>query len=388
MKLKQTPRDFIVDEIPSIAFSSEKQSHAVYLLEKQELDTFDALRFCAKKLHVPLFEIGYAGLKDKHALTRQYVSFPAHHIIPQVSSENLRLTFVGYHQKKIKTGDLKGNRFSITVRDIKQSELDGIEKRAQMIPLFGVPNYFDSQRFGSAIDNEFIIKHVMAKNYEQAVKIFLTKYLKSERKNIKDEKRKIFAQWNTLGDVMVRTRDLMQVITEYKKTGSWLAAYRKIPAHLREMYVNAYQSFLWNECVKEVLKTVVDKKRLHPVEYAVGSLFFFHTLQDSEQRQIPDSFPTVSATVALSEFEEDIVQRVIDKQGISLFDLNIEEATGNFFKARQRQILVIPEDFSVSQSQKDELNDKKDEPRYKMIISFGLPQGSYATVLTKQLFGH
>ncbi|MCX6666349.1 MAG: tRNA pseudouridine(13) synthase TruD [Euryarchaeota archaeon] len=388
MKLKQIPADFIVEEIPSLEFTQDKHGHAVYLMEKQEIDTFEALRLLAKKTHVPLFEIGYAGLKDKHALTKQYISLPAHYSTPQVSIDNVKLIFVGYHHKKIKIGDLQGNRFWITARDVKQTELKQIEERAQVIPCFGVPNYFDSQRFGSVINNEFIIKHIIEKKYEQAVKIFLTSYLKSERKNIKDEKRKILSQWNNLNNISVRTRELAQVITEYRNTGSWLTAYKRIPAHLREMYVNAYQSFLWNECVKETLKTCITKEKLYPVEYAAGSLLFYTMLTDKEQERIPEFFPTLSSTVILSEFDQQIVDRVITKQRITLADFDIEEATKNFFKTRKRPIRLQPKDFIISEPQQDEINNKNNDHRFKITVSFSLPQGSYATLITKRLFGN
>src|SRR5512137_1583723 len=153
MKLKQQPDDFIVEEIPSIEFSSEKNEHSVFLLEKQEIDTFDAIRHIAKKLRISLFEIGYAGLKDKHSLARQYISIPTHYNVQGLNVDSLTLNFVGYHQKKIKIGDLTGNRFTITVRDIHENELADISRRAATIPVYGVPNYFDSQRFGSVIEN-------------------------------------------------------------------------------------------------------------------------------------------------------------------------------------------------------------------------------------------
>jgi tRNA pseudouridine13 synthase len=76
MKLKQLPDDFVVEEIPDYIVSSEKDEHTIFLLQKQEVDTFDAIRRIAQRLRISLFEIGYAGLKDKHALARQYVSIP------------------------------------------------------------------------------------------------------------------------------------------------------------------------------------------------------------------------------------------------------------------------------------------------------------------------
>jgi len=387
MKLKQLSTDFIVEEIPSIEISQEKDEHAIFLLEKKEIDTFDAVRLISKKLRVPLFEIGYAGLKDRHALAKQYISIPTHYKIQNTKIGTLNIQLVGYNRKKIKIGDLNGNKFTITVRDVKENELDNVSKRAETISCCGVPNYFDSQRFGSVIGNEFIAKYVIKKEYEQAVKRYLTAYLKSEPKKIKDEKRKILAQWNDLRNVTVWNKTFATVIKEYVNTNSWLAAYKKIPAHLREMFVNAYQSYMWNECVKEVLKKCVEKKKLYPVEYAVGSLLFYKDLSEQEIQKIPSTFGTASEKVNFSEYEKHIINNVLLQEGITLTDLAIEEKTGNFFKTRARSIIIIPENFIISNPAKDELNSNKTS-KYKIEISFSLPKGSYATIVTKRLFGH
>src|SRR4030042_2243974 len=136
------------------------------------------------------------------------------------------------NNKKIKTGDLKGNRFTITVRNIQKGDTPGFYSRAKTIPEIGVPNYFDSQRFGSVIHNEFIGKYLIKKNYEQAVKIFLTKYLKSERKKIKDEKRKMLANWDKLEPINLENKVFKSIIAEYNKTKSWQEAYKKISPNL------------------------------------------------------------------------------------------------------------------------------------------------------------
>jgi len=386
MKLKQQPSDFIVEEIPSIEISSEKDEHAIYLLEKQGIDTFDAIRSLAKQRHLPLFEIGYAGLKDKHAHAKQYVSLPAHFNVQGLKNDLFSLTFVGYHRKKIKIGDLQGNRFTIMVRDLKENDLPDIMVRAQTLPIFGVPNYFDSQRFGSVINGEFIATMVIQKNYEHAVKQYLTAYQKSEPKKIKDQKRKIQASWNDLSSTVVYNKAFAIVIKEYVKTKSWLAAYKKIPAHLREMYINAYQSFLWNDCVKEVLKKNVEKNKLYSVKYAVGALLFYTHLSEQEMQKTPATFQTISDTTVFSESEKPIVDQVLSKQGITQTALAIEADTGNFFKSRPRQVLLIPEQFIISEPTNDEFNSKANVKRYKIQVSFSLPKGSYATMVTKRLF--
>lgn len=388
MKLKQLPADFIVEEIPDYTVSSEKDEHTVFSLEKQQVDTFDAVRRIAQRLHISLFEIGYAGLKDKHAVARQYISIPTKYNVQGLKMDSLVLSLVGYNRKKIKIGDLIGNRFMITARDIQEDELADISFRARDIASSGVPNYFDSQRFGSVIDSVFIGKEVVLKHYEKAVKQYLTAYQKSESKKIKDEKRRILAHWNNLSTVRLFNKTFAAVVKEYLKTKDWQAAYRKIPAHLREMYVNAYQSYLWNECVKEILKNSVEKKKLYAVEYAVGSLLFFVTLSEQERRKVPRTFQTISDQMRATDDEHTIIDRMLIKEGLRLTDLRIENETGNFFKTRARDVLLIPEEFTIGKPERDELNSKGNLERYKIKVSFSLPKGSYATIVTKRLFGH
>jgi tRNA pseudouridine13 synthase len=388
MKLKQQPTDFIVEEIPNIMISSEKDEHSIFLLEKQEVDTFDAIRQIAKKLRISLFEIGYAGLKDKHAMVRQYISIPTHYNVQGLNVDSLTLTFVGYHRKKIKIGDLAGNRFTIIVRDIRTDELADITKRASTIPISGVPNYFDSQRFGSVIDNEFIGKLIILKKYDHAVKRYLTAYQKSEPKKVKDEKRKILSSWNDLSKMRIYNKAFAMVVKEYLNTSDWLAAYRKIPSHLREMFVNAYQSYLWNECVKEILKNCVETKKLYSVEYAIGSLLFYTTLSEHETKKIPKTFQTISENASFSNDEQRIIDHVLMKEGLKLADFEIESETGNFFKTRARQVLLILNDFAISEPTEDALNSRGNIIRRKIQVSFSLPKGSYATIITKRLFNH
>lgn len=388
MKLKQQPTDFIVEEIPNLLISSEKDEHSVFILEKQEVDTFDAIRQIAKKLRISLFEIGYAGLKDKHALARQYISIPTHYNIQSLNIDSITLIFVGYHRKKIKIGDLVGNRFTITIRDVRTDEFADITKRALAMHVSGVPNYFDSQRFGSVIDNKFIGKLIILKKYDHAVKLYLTAYHKSEPKKIKDEKRKILSSWNDLSNIRICNKTFSVVVKEYLNTSDWCAAYRKIPAHLREMFINAYQSYLWNECVKEILKNCVELKKLYSVEYAIGTLLFYTTLSETEMEKIPKTFQTISEIASFSDDEQQIIDHILKKEELTLDDFSIESETGNFFKTRARQVLLIPNDFTISEPTKDELNSKENIIRYKIQVSFSLPKGSYATLITKQLFHH
>jgi len=187
---------------------------------------------------------------------------------------------------------------------------------------------------------------------------------------------------------MVRIAKCCLVENEYNKTNSWLKAYKKIPPNLREMFVNAYQSYIWNECIKELLKKIVAKERLYYVKYNIGSLIFYKKLIDSEIKKIPLTFQTISPFMKFSsELEEEIINNILLKENIKLEDLDIEKATGNFFKTRKRQIILKPEEFKITELDLDEINDKGKKNIFKITVSFILPKGCYATIITKRIFG-
>ena len=100
------------------------------------------------------------------------------------------------------------------------------------------------------------------------------------------------------------------------------------------MYVNAYQSFLWNECVKEILKSAIEKKKLYSVEYAIGSLLFFTTLSDQERGRLPQTIQTISDQMTITDDERQVIDHVLSKERLRLTDFRIEDETGNFFKTR------------------------------------------------------
>lgn len=206
MKLKQKPEDFVVEEILSENIkrniSQKEGKYKLYILKKKSLETFALLRYLSKNNNIPLKEIGFAGLKDKHASTTQHITIPPQYPLKTIKEKNFEIEFVGYVESPIKTGDLVGNKFMIVARGFSEREIEKVKqtlsRRKRNIENYGIPNYFDSQRFGSVIHREFIAKYLIRKDYENAVKIFLTKYTPSERAKSKNEKRKIEQEWDNI----------------------------------------------------------------------------------------------------------------------------------------------------------------------------------------------
>lgn len=156
--LKAVPEDFVVEEIPAYEPCGEGE-HLFLWVEKRDLPAEQLVKHLSRQLDVPARDIGVAGMKDRRAVTRQWVSVPAkcHERVALVESPPIRVLKAVRHANKLRTGHLRGNRFDIRLREVhgvdpSQSVADFATQTAQTIAALGFPNYYGEQRFGR--DNE------------------------------------------------------------------------------------------------------------------------------------------------------------------------------------------------------------------------------------------
>ncbi|GAA0854295.1 tRNA pseudouridine(13) synthase TruD [Aliiglaciecola litoralis] len=147
--LKAQPEDFIVRE--ELGYEPSGEGEHIYLwVQKVGLNTAFVAEKIAQFCQLPLRAVTYAGRKDKHALTQQWfgVHVPGKQQFDwhELQLEGLQILDVKRHNKKLRVGNLKGNRFEITLRDIDSTE--ELEQRLMQVASQGVPNYFGPQRFG------------------------------------------------------------------------------------------------------------------------------------------------------------------------------------------------------------------------------------------------
>ena len=154
-RMRVTPEDFVVAEIDAFEATGSGE-HLLLTVEKRGMNTAFAASRIAQWAGVPEMAIGYAGLKDRHAVTRQ--RFSVHlpkRVAPDVAaleSPELRVLESTWHAKKLPRGALAGNRFELVLRDIDGGR-SAIDARLAAIANHGVPNYFGEQRFGRGGDN-------------------------------------------------------------------------------------------------------------------------------------------------------------------------------------------------------------------------------------------
>ena len=154
-RMRSVPEDFRVDEIDAFEPSGAGE-HLLLSIEKRGMNTAFAAGRIAQWAGITERGIGYAGMKDRHAVTVQ--RFSVHlpkKVAPDLSlldSDDLRVVAHAWHAKKLPRGALTGNAFVLVLRDV-EGDRDAIEARLGVIATKGVPNYFGEQRFGRAGDN-------------------------------------------------------------------------------------------------------------------------------------------------------------------------------------------------------------------------------------------
>jgi tRNA pseudouridine13 synthase len=152
---RSRPEDFQVEEVDGFEPAGQGE-HLLLTVEKRGMNTAHAAKRIARWAGIPEMGVGYAGMKDRHAVTRQRFSvhFPKR-VAPDLDglvSDDLRVLASVWHNRKLPRGALKGNRFVLVLREV-DGERAAIEQRLQAVAASGLPNYFGDQRFGRDGDN-------------------------------------------------------------------------------------------------------------------------------------------------------------------------------------------------------------------------------------------
>jgi len=147
-------RDFTVEEIPLYEFTGEGE-HLVLQVRKKNMTTWEMLDVISNHVGIRRRDMGYAGLKDKHAMTIQYISVMAIHEekLKAFSHDKIKILSTVRHNNKIRVGHLKGNRFNIRLKKVLGVQKDKLDSVLKWIKKNGVPNYFGNQRFGADGNN-------------------------------------------------------------------------------------------------------------------------------------------------------------------------------------------------------------------------------------------
>ena len=174
-RIRVSAEDFFVEELPAFEASGAGE-HLLLTIEKRGMNTAFAARRIAAWAGVDESAIGQAGMKDRHAVTRQrFTVWLPKKVAPDfdaLQSDDLRVLDHAWHARKLPRGALAGNRFVLVLREV-EGQRDAIDARLQAIATQGVPNYFGEQRFGRG-----------GNNVQQAVAMFAGRRVKREERSM------------------------------------------------------------------------------------------------------------------------------------------------------------------------------------------------------------
>lgn len=271
-RLRERFEDFIVEEIlhPGITLR-ERGRYAVFVLEKRGVDTFEAVRIAARLLGVDWRTVGYAGMKDRNAVARQHISVPAE-LLGQppasLSSRRVSLRLVGYSDKPVKRGLLSGNKFRVVLRH-RSEEPERVEEALHALRELGiVPGFYGHQRFGTRRPNTHMVgRHLVRREWGKAVAEIAGHPYPSESPEAQ-EARRVFDEGRLEEALAKYPRALRyeRILARRLLGGaSPLEALRSLPRGLLELYVSAYQSYLFNVVLsRRILE--VDRDLRRPVD--------------------------------------------------------------------------------------------------------------------------
>ncbi len=386
MKLKQKPEDFSVKE--SFRFDEVAGGKfRVYMMDKQKVSTFEAINRIREKFGLKPGAISFCGLKDKQGRTEQLIAVDGFDV--DMQEPDLRLKFLGLTDHALSAANITSNRFSVTVRAVRESELPQINLSAAEVNRLGVVNYFDDQRFGSLKHGQgYIAKDLLRGDFEAALRNFMA--VPSELDRTDDAKVKKFWSENW-GDWTARcpwegNKKYARILKSLReKPKDFVSAFLQIDSSYRAMQLFTYQSYIWNEGARRLLQLLMPREHLFPMQYQAGTVLHHRDATPEVLQKLRGlTFPLLAPdTVFHDEQVREAAMWALGKEHLTLEQLRVEAAPKLLYlKHEERPLLVYPHKLVVGRPMFDELN----KPFLKVNVAFTLPPGSYATLVVKRLF--
>ncbi len=388
--------DFYVEEIPKTLPTGTGQN-TWFLIEKVGRDTLDVVLDVARRLHISRKRMGFAGMKDKRAITRQWLCVSNFNPEMIKNLENklykVKILKIMQNEKKLRIGQAKGNRFRILIRDTKDPEADPevANKILKQLSKMGVPNYYGWQRFGKTRPNTHLVgKAIIKGKLKEAVDLYIGNPYEGEPTDIKTARELydegyIQKSYECMPKRMRFERMMLGVlIKELNKKGrldesSYRLAIESLPKPLKRMFVHAYQSFLFNKAVSHRAKFGIDR-------YVEGDIIIdrdehiIHEIKKDEIDKLIKSFkahptaPLFGSKVPLADGKiGEIEKDILKDEDLKLKDFECVKIPKLGSHGLRRAIR-----FKIW----DESAEYTDDG---VLVKFAIPKGCYATAVLREI---
>jgi tRNA pseudouridine13 synthase len=252
-KLRLVPEDFVVEEIPPEKKGGTTGPYLICRLTKTNWELQHAIKEIAKRLGISHRRIGWAGTKDRNAITRQWISLynVSAEQVASIHLTDIILEPLGQSNESLSLGDLLGNRFDIVIRDAEPADLEPRVHAINQTVCEGIPNYFGLQRFGATRPVTHLVgEWILRGNFEQAVMTYVGEAFSGEPENVRAirtaflKTRDIQAALSDLPPQMSYERAMLHYL--YAHPTDYAGALLELPPKLLSMFVSAFQSYLFN----------------------------------------------------------------------------------------------------------------------------------------------
>ncbi len=382
--IKQRPEDFIVTEIPLYEPSGEGE-HVYAEVQKVGLTTFDAVNRLADALGVSSREIGFAGMKDAHAVTRQTFSILGTdpEAVRALEIPGMQVLWATRHGNKLRLGHLMGNRFVIKVRDVEPTSAVRVVPVLKRLEATGMPNYFGEQRFGMRQNNDLLGAALVRGDNRAVLQLLLGDPRPTDPPHVKAARQAFMEGENDKAMHLWPRRHGLErrVLHRLIKTRKMGTAVRAIDEKLRKLWVSALQSRVFNEVVAAriaTLGTVLDGDWAY--KHDNGACFHVENATAEQPRaqefEISPTGPLVGYRLSVTTGEPgEIEQAVLQKFDLKPADFKVHGRLR--VKGARRPLRIKPSDV--------ETNSGVDEHGAFVTLAFTLPAGSFATVLLREV---
>ncbi|UCD96907.1 MAG: tRNA pseudouridine(13) synthase TruD [Candidatus Bathyarchaeota archaeon] len=417
--IKHSPEDFTVEELlldgsrvkstydpPSR--SEEKDRYLICLLVKQDWDTITAIHIIARQLGIHEERIQAMGLKDKRAVTAQYISIENIKMIElkRITTKGLTVQPLRYSPNMMFPQMLYGNAFKIVIRQIPLSHSAITNRMNAMLDslrsLGGFPNFFGHQRFGVTRPITHKVGRALAEgDLKQAVLVFLANYSAWEHPQARLARIRLSesSDFKTALEEFPKNLAYERLLLSYlqKHPEDFTGALRELPIQLRRLFLQAYQSYLFNRFLSERAKRGIpiekpqkgdyvlkaDSNRLPSRSYVKATSRNLETLRRSVKKgEMFVALPLIGFRQSPSdglqgEIEASVLQRENITQQHFLTPSLPEVSAGGGLRATVARVQNLSFEMPM--------NDEQNPAKRKLGLGFTLHRGCYATVFLREL---
>ena len=403
-KLRTIAQDFIVNEIFLYPKKNETGNYTIAEVNSENWETHKLVRELSKRLKISQKRIGFAGTKDKRACSSQLMSFYNVSVdgLSNVNIKDVKLDNFYTSDEFIRIGSLIGNSFEINIRNIKKNiSCDTVDLIVNDINNYGgFPNFYGIQRFGVVRPVTHIIgKHIVNGDFQSAVMDYIANPIKGENEetyNLREELSKTFdfkkalqSYPNVLNFEKIMLNKLVQDPSDF------ISALKELPKNLSLMFINAYQSYIFNRIIsirlnkKISLNTAIIGDIIQPVKNGFiddQNILVKESNIEKVNKQIRKNKAVITAVLIGSDsvFSKgemgEIEHLVVEQEKINKLDFIIPQIPFLSSKGSRRPILAFVKNISYNFFNDDLEKDKK-----ALKIKFELQKGCYATSFLREI---